>query len=134
MKNQWRIIATILLVIVVAVFAILNVESVPVSFGFATVHWPLILLLLVSILIGAVLMILFSTITAFRHNHAYKELKQSSDERIQSLTDENERLQKRVKNTGKQAAGQQDQEIHALQAQVKDLQTQLAATKQAPQK
>jgi len=71
MKNQWRIVLTILLVIVVAVFAILNVESVPVSFGFTTVHWPLILILLVSILIGAVLMILFSTITVFQHNRAY---------------------------------------------------------------
>lgn len=127
MKNQWRIIVIILLVIVVAVFAILNVESVPVSFGFTTVHWPLILLLLVSILIGAVLVILFSTITTFQHNRAYKELEKTSQQRIKALDEDNQRLQKRVKNSGKQAAGQQEQQIKDLEAQVKDLQAKLAA-------
>ncbi|MDT6980430.1 lipopolysaccharide assembly protein LapA domain-containing protein [Levilactobacillus zymae] len=127
MKNQWRIIVTILLVIVVAVFAILNVESVPVSFGFTTVHWPLILLLLVSILIGAILVILFSTITSLQHNRAYKELEKTSQARIAALTDDNQRLQKRLKNSGKQAAGQQDKQIQDLEAQVKALQAQLAA-------
>lgn len=127
MKNQWRIIITILLVIVVAIFAILNVESVPVSFGFTTVHWPLILLLLVSILIGAILMILFSTITSFRHNRAYKALEKTSQQRITALDEDNQRLQKRLKNSGKQVVGQQDKQIEDLKAQVKTLQAQLAA-------
>ncbi|WP_367294830.1 lipopolysaccharide assembly protein LapA domain-containing protein [Levilactobacillus yonginensis] len=127
MKNQWRIVLTILLVIVVAVFAILNVESVPVSFGFTTVHWPLILVLLVSILIGAVLMILFSSINAFQHNRAYKELEKTSDDRIAALNADNERLTKRLQNSkSKQVAGQQDKQIQELEAQIAELQEKLA--------
>ena len=127
MKNQWRIVLTILLVIVVAVFAILNVESVPVSFGFATVHWPLILVLLVSILIGAVLMILFSSINAFQHNRAYKDLEKTSDDRIAALNADNERLTKRLQNSkSKQVAGQQEKQIQDLKAQITDLQEKLA--------
>ncbi|WP_204121468.1 lipopolysaccharide assembly protein LapA domain-containing protein [Levilactobacillus sp. 244-2] len=126
MKNQWRIVVTILLVIVVAVFAILNVESVPVSFGFTTVHWPLILILLVSILIGAILMILFSTINSFQHNRAYKELEKTSNDRITALKADNDRLNKRLQNSNsKQAAGLQEKQIKTLKAQVADLQSQL---------
>ncbi|MFD1456694.1 lipopolysaccharide assembly protein LapA domain-containing protein [Levilactobacillus lanxiensis] len=126
MKNQWRIVVTILLVIVVAVFAILNVESVPVSFGFTTVHWPLILILLVSILIGAILMILFSTINSFQHNRAYKELEKTSNDRITALKADNDRLNKRLQNSNsKQAAGLQEKQIKTLKAQVADLQAQL---------
>lgn len=127
MKNQWRIVITILLVIVVAVFAILNVESVPVSFGFTTVHWPLILILLVSILIGAVLMILFSTITVFQHNRAYKDLEQASQEQLAALQKENDQLAKRLQNSkSKQITGQQEKQVQELQAQIADLQKQLA--------
>ena len=127
MKNQWCIIVTILLVIIVAVFAILNVESVPVSFGFTTVHWPLILVLLVSILIGAVLMILFSSINAFQHNRAYKDLEKTSDDRIAALNADNERLTKRLQNSkSKQVAGQQEKQIQDLKAQITDLQEKLA--------
>ncbi|MFD1548373.1 LapA family protein [Levilactobacillus fuyuanensis] len=127
MKNQWRIVLTILLVIVVAIFAILNVESVPVSFGFTTVHWPLILILLVSILIGAVLMILFSTITVFQHNRAYKDLEQSSNERIDALTKDNDRLTKRLQNSkSKQIAGQQEKQLQDLEKENAELKARLA--------
>jgi len=127
MKNQWRIVLTILLVIVVAVFAILNVESVPVSFGFTTVHWPLILILLVSILIGAVLMILFSTITVFQHNRAYKDLEQSSNDRIDALTKDNDRLTKRLQNSkSKQIAGQQEKQLQDLEKENAELKAKLA--------
>lgn len=124
MKNQWRIILTILLVVIVAIFAILNVESVPVSFGFTTVRWPLILILLVSILIGAVLMILFSTITSVRHNRAYKDL----EKELATLNQENDQLKKRLQNShGKQVVGQQEKQIQDLETQVKALKQQLAA-------
>jgi len=128
MKNQWRIVLTILLVIIVAFFAILNVESVPVSFGFTTVHWPLILILLVSILIGAVLMILFSTITVFQHNRAYKDLEQTSNDRIAALTQDNERLTKRLQNSkSKQIAGQQEKQLQDLEKENAELKAKLAA-------
>jgi len=128
MKNQWRIILTILLVILVAVFAILNVEAVPVSFGFTTVRWPLILILLVSILVGAILVILFSTITNFQHNRAYKDLEKSSQEKLAALKADNDRLQKRVQNShSKQVVGQQEKQIEDLQTQIASLKQELAA-------
>lgn len=128
MKNQWRVVISILLVIIVAVFALLNRGSVPVSFGFATVRWPLILLLLVSILIGAVLMILFSTISSVQKKRAYKDLEQSTTDQISKLQAENAQLNKRIQNSqSKQATGQQAKEIKALQTEITDLKAQLAA-------
>ncbi|WP_054701117.1 lipopolysaccharide assembly protein LapA domain-containing protein [Secundilactobacillus odoratitofui] len=62
MKRQGKVILAIILVIVIAVFSVLNTTSVPIHFGFATVSWPLVLILLVAVFVGALLMFLFSTI------------------------------------------------------------------------
>ncbi|MET3682516.1 putative integral membrane protein [Alkalibacillus flavidus] len=53
MKQQTLIILTILFTIIIAIFAIINVESVPVDFLFAQTDAPLILVILLSVLLGA---------------------------------------------------------------------------------
>lgn len=72
MKNQWRLILVIILMIIISIFAILNVDNVPVNFGFANVAAPLIIIIFVSLLLGSLLTLLVSTIT---NVHNKKELK-----------------------------------------------------------
>ena len=61
MKNQWRLVVGIILVLIVALFAILNVSEVPVNFGFTKVEWPLIMVILGSLFVGAIAAVLVST-------------------------------------------------------------------------
>ena len=53
MKNQWRLVAGIILIIIIVLFAVFNVDSVPVNFGFAVLDGPLIIVILVSLLMGS---------------------------------------------------------------------------------
>ncbi|EIB6788394.1 LapA family protein, partial [Enterococcus faecalis] len=53
MKNQWRVILGLVLVLIVVIFAVLNNQAVPVNFGFTKISGPLILIILGSAIIGA---------------------------------------------------------------------------------
>ncbi|KRK98220.1 hypothetical protein FD04_GL001199 [Secundilactobacillus odoratitofui DSM 19909 = JCM 15043] len=81
MKRQGKVILAIILVIVIAVFSVLNTTSVPIHFGFATVSWPLVLILLVAVFVGALLMFLFSTIG----NYQSKKVIKTQATKIQTL-------------------------------------------------
>lgn len=73
MKKQWGTIAAIILIVIVAFFAVINVESVPVNFGFTVVAWPLIMIILGSLLIGALATVLMSIGPTYKNK---KDLKQ----------------------------------------------------------
>jgi len=52
MKQQWSLILGFFFALVVAVFSVLNVESVPVDYAFGTASFPLIIVILASALAG----------------------------------------------------------------------------------
>jgi uncharacterized integral membrane protein len=52
MKRQWSIILAIIFAIIIAVFAVINVDSVEVDYLFGTAEWPLVLIILGSVLMG----------------------------------------------------------------------------------
>ncbi|GAX01912.1 LapA family protein [Secundilactobacillus silagei] len=81
MKRQGKVIIAILIVILIAIFSVMNTESIPIHFGFATVSWPLVLVLLVAIFLGAILMFLFATVANLQNK---KTIKQQTS-RIQAL-------------------------------------------------
>ncbi|NIK11269.1 LapA family protein [Alkalibacillus almallahensis] len=53
MKQQTMIILSIIFTLIIAIFAVINVESVPVDFLFTQTEAPLILVILISVLLGA---------------------------------------------------------------------------------
>ena len=55
MKQQQRLIVGIVLTLVLIIFALLNGQSVTVNFFGAMGHWPLIVVIVVSVLIGAII-------------------------------------------------------------------------------
>lgn len=80
MKRQWSIIAAILLIILVSLFAMANMESVPVQFGFAAFTWPLIMVILGSLFAGALIATLLSTYALFHARRDKKETQKRVDE------------------------------------------------------
>lgn len=93
MKNQWRLVLIIVLMTIISVFAVLNVESVPVSFGFTTFAAPLIIIIFVSLLLGALLTLLVSTMASV---HRKKELKTLRAE-ISQLESQSSQLRDEIK-------------------------------------
>lgn len=55
MKFQWSLLFGLIFAIIIALFAIYNVNTVPVNYVFGTAQWPLILVILGSALLGALL-------------------------------------------------------------------------------
>ncbi|EPD54317.1 lipopolysaccharide assembly protein LapA domain-containing protein [Paenisporosarcina sp. FSL H8-0542] len=53
MKFQWSLLFALIFAVVVAIFAVVNVDTVPVNYVFGTAQWPLILVILGSALLGA---------------------------------------------------------------------------------
>lgn len=72
MKKQWSMVGAILLFLGVAILSVLNVDPVPVNFGFAEVEWPLIVIIFVSVLLGALIATLLSTYKAFTDQRKHK--------------------------------------------------------------
>ncbi|MGX7243393.1 LapA family protein [Enterococcus quebecensis] len=77
MKNQWRVIIGLVLVLIIVIFAVLNNQTVPVSFGFAKISGPLILIILGSAILGALIGLLTSTTTMWKQKKQVKELEKT---------------------------------------------------------
>lgn len=79
MKKQWSLIIAVVLVLIVAILSVLNVDPVPVNFGFTEVEWPLILVIIGSLLIGAIISSLFSTVKIYQERKERKRIQKDLD-------------------------------------------------------
>lgn len=68
MKMQWLLLLGLVFAIIIAIFAVFNVDNVPVNYVFGEAEWPLILVILVSALLG----FLLSSILAMTRNYQLK--------------------------------------------------------------
>ncbi|XXM73610.1 LapA family protein [Lysinibacillus sphaericus] len=55
MKFQWTLLLGIIFALIVAVFAVINVDPVTVNYLFGQAEWPLILVILGSVLMGGII-------------------------------------------------------------------------------
>lgn len=74
MKRQWRLILLLVLVFVVGLFAAFNSQSVAVNFLFGQVAAPLVLIVLTSVLAGAVIATLLVTNVLWQQKRRVKTL------------------------------------------------------------
>lgn len=79
MKKQGNVIVGFILVLVIVIFSVMNTESVAVSFGFAKMNAPLVLVILGSAIIGALIVLLTASTTLWKRGREIKDLKKSAD-------------------------------------------------------
>ncbi|GJI58657.1 LapA family protein [Bacillus altitudinis] len=82
-KQQWTIILAFIFVLIVSVFAVINVRPVQVDYLFGTAEWPLILVIIGSVLMGG-LIVAFAGI--FQIVKLKRELKALKAERAATVT------------------------------------------------
>lgn len=137
MKKQVSTIVSIILIIVIAVFALMNFESVEVNFGFASFQVPLVLLILICLLIGALIIFLFSSTQNVKKNRQYKQLESEKQQQQAALNAQIDELNNNLKvlethlknSTGKQEIGSRDQQITDLQDEIAKLTEKLSSQK-----
>ncbi|WP_210468813.1 lipopolysaccharide assembly LapA domain-containing protein [Sporosarcina sp. 6E9] len=74
MKFQWTWLLGLLFAIIIAIFSVLNVDSVPVNYAFGTSEWPLVLIILCSALLGAAISGIVAMFRSVLAKHRIKEL------------------------------------------------------------
>lgn len=102
MKKQSTMIVSIILLIVFVIFALLNTTTVEVNLLFSRIKAPLVLLILVCMLIGALIIYLFSFSNHLKVQREIKELQKQSGKqeiaklkrKVKQLQDENQQLKK----------------------------------------
>lgn len=77
MKFQWSLLIGLIFAVIVAIFAVVNVDSVPVNYVFGSAEWPLILIILGSALLGA---LISGSVAIFRSFVLQRRVKQLEKE------------------------------------------------------
>ncbi|RBW70428.1 LapA family protein [Bacillus taeanensis] len=88
MKGQTRLIFALLFALLIAVFAVLNVNPVQVHYGFGVSEWPLVLVILTSVLMGGIVV---AFVGGFRIFNLQREVKRLRKENSQ-LTETKKKL------------------------------------------
>ncbi|WP_413382290.1 LapA family protein [Alkalihalobacillus sp. 1P02AB] len=88
MKGQWGIIVGLVVALIISIFAVINVEAVRVNYLFGEAYWPLVLIILGSVLMGAVIVGALGMVKIYRLQAEIKRLKQ------QKLASESEETKK----------------------------------------
>lgn len=121
MKNQWRLVASIILILIITLFAVFNVDTVPVNFGFTSIKGPLIIVILLSLLMGSLITLLVATGSASKKNKEFKQMRAEIDSKgsdIQRAVDEaNANHQKQVEELQNQLL-EKDSKIKSLEEEL----------------
>lgn len=73
MKFQWELVLGLLFAVIIAVFAVVNVDPVQVNYIFGKAQWPLVLVILCSALLGAAISTFIAMFKAVLANRRIKE-------------------------------------------------------------
>ncbi|RFB19331.1 DUF1049 domain-containing protein [Bacillus sp. HNG] len=87
MRFQWNLILGLLFALIVAIFAVVNVDSVKVNFVLGYTEIPLILIILGSALLGGLIVGMFGILRQYKQQRHIKrleiEIEQIKEEKIQ---------------------------------------------------
>lgn len=92
MKGQSYVIFAIIFVIIVAIFAVINVEPVEVDYLFGTGEAPLIFVILFSVLMGGIITAAVGILRVFRLQRENKTLRKENEQLMNSsdITQDNQ--------------------------------------------
>jgi len=91
MKFQWNLLLGLLFAIIIAIFAVVNVDAVQVNYVFGQAQWPLILIILGAALLGAMVSGFVAMFLSFQSNRRIKELmKEMTAKELTIATQQNE--------------------------------------------
>ncbi|AEP87607.1 LapA family protein [Bacillus spizizenii] len=102
MNKQWTIIFALIFTLIVAIFAVINVRSVEVDYLFGRSEWPLILVILGSVLMGALIVFsagIFQVMKLKREIKALRKENKTSQETIHKQEDTLYAEQKDIQDT-----------------------------------
>ncbi|OLO26202.1 hypothetical protein BTR23_23925 [Alkalihalophilus pseudofirmus] len=109
MRGQWGLILGIIAALVIAIFAVINVDAVRVNYLFGTAEWPLILVIIGSVLMGGIIVGAVGMVRVYQLQQEIKRLKQEKSQKDRStVTKDKELVEKNEKKeTSKPSQGKE---------------------------
>ncbi|THE11737.1 DUF1049 domain-containing protein [Bacillus timonensis] len=80
MKFQWNLILGLIFALIVAIFAVVNVDSVKVNYVFSYTEIPLILIILGSALLGGLIVGMFGILRQYKQQRHIKKLEKEIEQ------------------------------------------------------
>ncbi|MGO4887403.1 lipopolysaccharide assembly LapA domain-containing protein [Anaerobacillus sp. MEB173] len=80
MKGQWTLIFGFIFALIISVFAVINVNSVTVNYVFGTAQWPLIIVILTSVLMGGLIVGSVGLYKVFRLQQQLKKVTKEKEQ------------------------------------------------------
>ncbi|WP_078552672.1 LapA family protein [Bacillus alkalicellulosilyticus] len=90
MRGQWSLIFGFIAALIIAVFAVINVEAVQVNYVFGTAAIPLILIILGSVLMGGVIVGAVGMVKVYQLQQQIKRLNQNDSYKNVEKTEHDE--------------------------------------------
>ncbi|MEK5442922.1 LapA family protein [Fredinandcohnia sp. FSL W7-1320] len=102
MRFQWNLILGLLFALIVAIFAVVNVDSVRVNYVFGYSEIPLILIILGSALLGGLIVGMFGILRQYRQQRQIKKLEKEI-EQLKSVKVEEKPVEKKSNDSSEKA-------------------------------
>lgn len=80
MRGQWGLIIGLVVALLITIFAVINMDSVTVNYMFGTSQWPLVIVIISSVLMGAVLVGGVGIYQFYKLSSRLKKLQLENDE------------------------------------------------------
>lgn len=116
MKKQWSTVLFIALLLLVVVFAVMNVDPVLINFGFTTVEIPLVIVIIGTLLIGVLIAVMWSTTIIVRERNKNKKLNKDLEHQKAIAREENEKITIDFQNEKTELIKQHQEEKQQLQS------------------
>lgn len=125
LKKQWSTVLIIALVLIVVVFAVLNVDPVNINVGFATFDIPLVLVIIGTLLIGVLITVMGSTTILFREKNKIKKMDRMLEQEKTKASDEQENLKTKYQNEKTTLEKQYEEEKEHLHSLIEERETEI---------
>ncbi|TCP32267.1 putative integral membrane protein [Scopulibacillus darangshiensis] len=79
MKGQWGLILALIFILIIAIFSVINVDPVSVNYLFGTAEWPLILVIISSVILGALFVGSIGMVKIYRLQRALKKAQNENE-------------------------------------------------------
>ena len=102
LRFQWNLILGLLFALIVAIFAVVNVDSVRVNYVFGYSEIPLILIILGSALLGGLIVGMFGILRQYRQQRQIKKLEKEI-EQLKSVSVEEKPVENKSNDSSEKA-------------------------------
>lgn len=95
MKGQWGLIVGLIVALLITIFAVINMELVTVNYFFGIGQWPLVLVIISSVLMGAILLGGVGLYQFYKLKTQLKKVQIENDELRKNVTQSKKSLEKK---------------------------------------